>query len=771
MERTDMFATESVNPAVMTESVLHPGRASRDIAHDQRVEAHHDIVQDDHATRPSANMRRASSDNLSEKNSSNNEKAALGGDATTTALPYGGDDVEFAEEIFTPEDLVAGRPFPEESLPDEEGSGLTVRALIVGSGLGCVIAASNIYLGLKTGFTFGASLFGAILGFAIIKAVSKFLPYGWGGAPFGPKENVTVQSAATAAGGLTGMFVAAVPAMYRLELLGNSPSEDFGRLFTFCLAGAFYGNFFAIPLRKFFILKLKLVFPTPTATALTIRSLHTTKGAEAAKKKTKALIYTFLFCLVFMVANQYVSGILYDQHIFYWLWSWGAKSALVVDNWGWYTEFTPAFIGSGMLAGLNASWSFMGGLFLAWAIIGPSLVATGQAHCTITQEMSPTNAFSCTSMKFKTDLVMNSPRYWLLWPGVLIMFGYSFAEVFMNGKAIARGFQGMYYEIVDGVRRRPVRQVAGDAIPDPAPKEQQVQTWAWAGGLVMSLVLTIVVCAVQFNMNVGNVILALILSFMLSIIGVMSSGTTDVNPLSAVAKATQLIVGGAIKGQGKTGNPALLENLLSGSIASNAASQSVDMVGDLKTGHWLRASPRSQFWAQTFGSVFATPLAVGLYVLFTKAYPCINTYSDDCPFLAPSVSAWVAVAQAVVSPTLPVTKACGITAIMLTVAAIATVVAKHTIIKPEWRPYVPNWNAIALGFIVPQQFYGIAMVSGASAAYYWQKKNPKNADLYLYAVAAGGIAGEGIAGVVTAALQIAGVSGSELGSQVGLPPW
>jgi uncharacterized oligopeptide transporter (OPT) family protein len=34
------------------------------------------------------------------------------------------------------------------------------------------------------------------------------------------------------------------------------------------------GMFFAIPLRKFYILKLKLVYPSGAATAFTIRSLH-----------------------------------------------------------------------------------------------------------------------------------------------------------------------------------------------------------------------------------------------------------------------------------------------------------------------------------------------------------------------------------------------------------------------------------------------------------------------------------------------------------------
>ena len=66
------------------------------------------------------------------------------------------------------------------------------------------------------------------------------LPDRWGGGSFGPKENVTVQSAATAAGSLTGMFVAAVPAIYQLGLLNPDPVKDFGRLITFTLCSAYY---------------------------------------------------------------------------------------------------------------------------------------------------------------------------------------------------------------------------------------------------------------------------------------------------------------------------------------------------------------------------------------------------------------------------------------------------------------------------------------------------------------------------------------------------
>lgn len=157
------------------------------------------------------------------------------------------------------------------------------------------------------------------------------------------------------------------------------------------------------------------------------------------------------------------------------------------------------------------------------------------------------------------------------------MLCYSFAELAMNYKALYSGLRGASLELYSKVTGKEVK-VYEDAIPDPAPKEQQVrQIWIW-GGLAASFVMTMLVCTLQFHMNGGNTVLALVLAFLFSFIGIQSSGTTDINPLSSVAKASQLIVGGAVKGQGKTGNPALLENLLAGSIASSAAAHSVDMV-------------------------------------------------------------------------------------------------------------------------------------------------------------------------------------------------
>lgn len=114
--------------------------------------------------------------------------------------------------------------------------------------------------------------------------------------------------------------------MYQLGLLSQSPSQDIGRLLAFTACAAFFGMSFAIPLRRFYILRLKLVFPTPTATALTIRALHSgISGAVAARKKAMCLMYSFAGAILLRVVSQYAPGILWDWHPFWWLATWGAK--------------------------------------------------------------------------------------------------------------------------------------------------------------------------------------------------------------------------------------------------------------------------------------------------------------------------------------------------------------------------------------------------------------------------------------------------------------
>jgi uncharacterized oligopeptide transporter (OPT) family protein len=158
---------------------------------------------------------------------------------------------------------------------------------------------------------------------------------------------------------------------------------------------------------------------------------------------------------------------------------------------------------------------------------------------------------------------------------------------------------------------------------DQTPIEDRVPHLWWIVGLIISTISCCAILATLFHMNVGTAILSLVLGFFFSFIAVQSSGHTDVNPVSTVAKASQLVFGGVSKGVGMEQRPAQTLNLAAGVIAAGSAAQAADMTGDLKTGYLLRAKPKNQFIAQLVGAVVAIFLSCGLFILFTKATPCI----------------------------------------------------------------------------------------------------------------------------------------------------
>jgi len=147
--------------------------------------------------------------------------------------------------------------------------------------------------------------------------------------------------------------------MYALGLLSDSPTRDAGKLTALAVTAGFFGVFFVIPLRRYYIIKQRLTFPTPAATAFTIRALHSgPHGAITAAKKTKGLIYSLVCAFLFKVVGIFAPGITFDWHIGWTLYRLGFTSAIALENYGWLLELTPAFFGAGMLSGLNASWSF-----------------------------------------------------------------------------------------------------------------------------------------------------------------------------------------------------------------------------------------------------------------------------------------------------------------------------------------------------------------------------------------------------------------------------
>ena len=89
-----------------------------------------------------------------------------------------------------------------------------------------------------------------------------------------------------------------------------------------------------MPLRRLYILKLKLTFPSAVAAAYTIRSLHVGRNAAAnARKKTLALILSFLLAILWRITSEYAPGIMWDWHWGWWFYRAGWKWIIAAENW------------------------------------------------------------------------------------------------------------------------------------------------------------------------------------------------------------------------------------------------------------------------------------------------------------------------------------------------------------------------------------------------------------------------------------------------------
>jgi len=94
---------------------------------------------------------------------------------------------------------------------------------------------------------------------------------------------------------------------------------------------------------------------------------------------------------------------------------------------------------------------------------------------------------------------------------------------------------------------------------------------------------------------------------------------------------------------------------------------------------------------------------------------------------------------------------------------------KHLRVPVRYHHWVPNWNAIGLGFVVSKMYYPIAMVFGAHVAQIWGERWPKSWEIWGFALSAGLVAGEGMGGVATTLLTILKIDGSIYGSAAACP--
>ncbi|KAL2787432.1 OPT oligopeptide transporter protein-domain-containing protein [Aspergillus keveii] len=637
---------------------------------------------------------------------------------------------------------------------------VTIRAIVTGGVLGSLIACSNLYLGLKSGFGADATLFSAIFGFGICKMLEKSnIPFL--GGDFGPHENNIIQATSLGCIGVGFMFMSGVPAMYQLKLLGPTPQSDYGRMLCLTLVGGFWGLGFAVPLRRLFILKLarqlSLNFPLGTASAFTIRALHAATGeAAAATEKIKTIAISFSASLVWSVGSAYAPGILYQWNPFWWIYKWGGTSIIGAVNWGWLSwQWSPSLIGMGMLIDLNASLSYVFGTVLAWGIIGPILVAKGEA---VGVPSDPTNPDLVTYNAFVPDqfLTSPSPRYWILWPAVFTMLASSIATIALESNNFAKlgkyGLQRMHGKFTQSTGKRLFRSssssgsvlnhapVLGELeIPDPVSAEHQVRWWEWSSITIAGFVFAMVALKCTFGVPPTLILLNVFLGFLWALVVIQVFGASGTNPTGSVAKGSQFITGAVSR----------------------------DHVANEGFNH----AARSNLLLGTCIAVFLSP---ALFLLFARAFPCITDASaTTCQFALPSVTAWRVITEAILAPKIPISQSSWVCSVIMAVISMGMVLLKRFLAQStntavrKYAVFVPNMSLVGLSMATPGTMVSLTIGLGSVASWVWKKRWPASHGRFVYAVASGGIAGEGIGNVVQSILQISGVGGGDLGTKVG----
>ena len=458
----------------------------------------------------------------------------------------------------------------------------TLRAVLGGCLLGCVVSAMNIYLGLRTGWSLGGSLIAAILGFSLFKVLPTKTPYS-------ALENNITQTAGSAAGSMTSAagLLAAIPAMGMLGF-----EFKWWQLSVWALSVAYLGVFFAVPLRRQMVLVEKLRFPTGTATAETIKAMYSS-GAEALRK-SKVLLGWALFAGAFTLAGHFLPALGHPP-----IDGLGVAFLATMSAWGFSLLLSPLMTGAGILIGPRVGASLLLGAVVSWGILGPWAQAQGFAPG-------------------KTMSYADGARGWILWPGVAIMVADALTQLALSWRTILNTFKKR-----DPSAAAAVAEDASQRIPD---------SW-WIGGLAVSTVATTIVAAVVFNIPWYLTLVAIAMSSVLSMIAVRSTGETDINPIGGMGKVTQLVYGAIAPG-------AMGTNLMAAAITGAGASQAGDMMQDLKTGHLLGASPRHQFKAQLVGIAAGVLSCVPVYALFDAAY---DIGGEEIP--APAAHAWKAMAE------------------------------------------------------------------------------------------------------------------------------
>jgi OPT family oligopeptide transporter len=629
----------------------------------------------------------------------------LPGDVPPT-LPSIPEIVEFGK-THTPEEMEKfwlERVYQGDHVPQ-----LTLRAVLLGGCLGSLMSIAHVYTTMKLGWSFGVTITAGVLSFMFWHIVRFVNP---NVRPFTILENNCMQSTASAAGYSTGAsLVTAFGAILLLE--GKHVEWQYAAIWTFVTA--LLGTVIAIPMKRQMLNTEQLAFPSGIAAAETLRALYG-RGREAVQKA---------IALVIAMSVGIVLALLRMGE-----WAWLEATHLKVPELlpfggqvrGVPSKALPLFgfepsvllIGAGMITGMRVSLSMFASSALLYLVVGPMLIEMDTTNANVSGYVA-----SIATKRDVSGTIIAAPlTRWALWTGTSLMVVASLTSVALQWQTIMRA-----------LRRAPTLSTGQTSGGVEVPA-----VWFWSMFIPLGLAAIAVEWAC-FRINPFLGLVSVVLSAMLALVACRATGETDTNPVGAMGKIAQLLFAVLAPGNVRT-------NLLTASIAANAASSSADLLTDLKAGYLLGANPRKQFLAQFIGVFFGTVAIVPAWYLMAPTAEVLESYNP------PATNMWKAVAELLTKgiDQLPVSARWGIAIGGLLGMALPIV---DRLVPKTVRPYLPSAMGLGLGWVVPFA-NSFAFAIGAIIAWVWEKLHKKTAEAFVVPLASGMVAGESMMAAILA---------------------
>jgi putative OPT family oligopeptide transporter len=469
---------------------------------------------------------------------------------------------------------------------------LTFRAIAIGLVLSVVMAAANVYLGLKAGMTVSASIPAAVVGMLILRGLFR------SGTIL---EANQVQTAASAGESLAAGIIFTVPA---LIIIGAWTDFDFWTTTLIAFTGGLLGILFMIPMRRVFIVdNTELRYPEGVACAAV---LETGDAAHpAARGDAWSVVVGAAIGALFKTATGYL-------HVFFeTLQVAGVAGGRVLYFGG---DISPALVGVGYIVRLNvAVLVFLGGT-MSWVILIPLLpeldallVAIGAATgidglgAPLAVPPDPVDAA------------------WTIWAEKIRYVGVG-AMVVGGIFSIVRVRHGLVRAIVElrkaaGRRASAAAEETSRDLPGAAIVGFSALAILLVGGIYYAftgdLAITIPTTLIMVVMTFFFVAVA---SYIVGLVGNSNS------PVSGMTITAVLFTGGLLVLFGFSGMDGMLATLGVAAVVCCAACTSGDVCNDLKTGSLVGASPRKQQLMEILGVAAASLVMAPVLTVLHKGY-------------------------------------------------------------------------------------------------------------------------------------------------------